>query len=79
MKPSLYLIRKNFYYKFNHIYTEEMKPCPKCGALIVKMNDGSCNHMTCSVCDAEFCWLCLQEITDLHYLRFVIFKKFKLF
>jgi len=47
---------------------EEMKPCPKCGALIVKMNDGSCNHMTCSVCDAEFCWLCLQEITDLHYL-----------
>jgi len=48
--------------------SDEIKPCPKCGALIVKMNDGSCNHMTCTVCDAEFCWLCLQEITDLHYL-----------
>nr|CAB3265640.1 ZF(RING/C6HC)-1 zinc finger protein [Phallusia mammillata] len=49
-------------------FHDEIKPCPKCGALIVKMNDGSCNHMTCTVCDAEFCWLCLQEITDLHYL-----------
>ncbi|XP_039263072.2 E3 ubiquitin-protein ligase RNF19A-like [Styela clava] len=47
---------------------DQIKPCPKCGALIAKMNDGSCNHMTCTVCEAEFCWLCLQEITDLHYL-----------
>ncbi|KAI5749990.1 hypothetical protein M8J76_011966 [Diaphorina citri] len=32
------------------------------------MDDGSCNHMTCAVCGAEFCWLCLKEISDLHYL-----------
>jgi len=32
------------------------------------MDDGSCNHMTCSVCGTEFCWLCMKEISDLHYL-----------
>jgi len=47
----------------------DVKACPRCGALIVKMDDGSCNHMTCTVCAAEFCWLCMQEISDIHYLR----------
>jgi len=46
----------------------EIKPCPRCGAFIIKMDDGSCNHMTCAVCGAEFCWLCMKEISDLHYL-----------
>ncbi|XP_076803699.1 E3 ubiquitin-protein ligase RNF19A-like isoform X1 [Clavelina lepadiformis] len=55
-------------YSQGSTFHDEIKPCPKCGALIVKMNDGSCNHMTCTVCEVEFCWLCLQEITDLHYL-----------
>ena len=32
------------------------------------MDDGSCNHMTCAVCGTEFCWLCMKEISDLHYL-----------
>ena len=48
---------------------EEIKPCPKCQVLIVKMDDGSCNHMSCAVCGAEFCWLCMKEVSDLHYLR----------
>ena len=48
----------------------DIKACPRCGALIVKMDDGSCNHMTCTVCAAEFCWLCMQEISDIHYLRY---------
>jgi len=43
------------------------KPCPRCHSLIIKMDDGSCNHMTCR-CGAEFCWLCLKEISDLHFL-----------
>ncbi|XP_078664932.1 E3 ubiquitin-protein ligase RNF19A-like isoform X2 [Branchiostoma floridae x Branchiostoma belcheri] len=47
---------------------DDIKPCPRCGAYIVKMDDGSCNHMTCAVCGAEFCWLCMKEISDLHYL-----------
>ena len=50
--------------------SDDIKPCPKCMALIVKMDDGSCNHMTCAVCGAEFCWLCMKEISDLHYLRY---------
>lgn len=47
---------------------DDIKPCPCCKVLIIKMNDGSCNHMTCSVCGTEFCWLCMQKISDLHYL-----------
>ncbi|KAM9116457.1 E3 ubiquitin-protein ligase RNF19B [Pangshura tecta] len=47
---------------------DDIKPCPRCSAYIIKMNDGSCNHMTCAVCGCEFCWLCMKEISDLHYL-----------
>ncbi|XP_072890360.1 E3 ubiquitin-protein ligase RNF19B [Hemitrygon akajei] len=47
---------------------DEIKLCPRCEAYIIKMNDGSCNHMTCAVCGCEFCWLCMKEISDLHYL-----------
>ncbi|KAH9402568.1 E3 ubiquitin-protein ligase rnf19b [Tyrophagus putrescentiae] len=47
---------------------DDIKPCPCCKVLIIKMDDGSCNHMTCSVCGTEFCWLCMQKISDLHYL-----------
>ena len=33
------------------------KACPRCSAAVDKI-DG-CNHMTCSTCKFEFCWLCL--------------------
>lgn len=36
----------------------------------MKTNDGSCNRMNCTVCACQFCWLCMQEITDVHYLRY---------
>ncbi|XP_039605416.1 E3 ubiquitin-protein ligase RNF19A isoform X1 [Polypterus senegalus] len=47
---------------------EEIKSCPRCGAYIMKTNDGSCNRMNCTVCACQFCWLCMKEITDVHYL-----------
>lgn len=53
---------------------DDIKPCPRCAAYIIKMNDGSCNHMTCAVCGCEFCWLCMKEISDLHYLRSVYWR-----
>uniref|UniRef100_A0A674BBG0 RBR-type E3 ubiquitin transferase n=1 Tax=Salmo trutta TaxID=8032 RepID=A0A674BBG0_SALTR len=55
-------------YAQEHGHADDIKPCPRCGAYIIKMNDGSCNHMTCAVCGCEFCWLCMKEISDLHYL-----------
>ena len=59
----------NFRYRFTSHNDDDVKACPRCQMLIVKMDDGSCNHMTCSVCGAEFCWLCMKEVSDLHYLR----------
>ncbi|XP_055585188.1 E3 ubiquitin-protein ligase RNF19B-like [Uranotaenia lowii] len=49
-------------------HKDDIKPCPRCQVLIVKMDDGSCNHMVCAICGSEFCWLCMKEISDLHYL-----------
>ncbi|NXI57401.1 RN19A ligase, partial [Chloroceryle aenea] len=47
---------------------EAVKVCPRCSAFIMKINDGSCNRMSCAVCGCLFCWLCLQEISDVHFL-----------
>ncbi|KAE8741931.1 hypothetical protein FOCC_FOCC012491, partial [Frankliniella occidentalis] len=52
----------------HHRLRDDVKPCPRCQVLIGKMDDGSCNHMQCAVCGAEFCWLCMKEVTDLHFL-----------
>lgn len=51
----------------NSIKADDIKECPVCASRIIKMNDGSCNHMTCNICETEFCWLCMKEISDLHY------------
>lgn len=36
------------------------KPCPSCQVPIEKSE--GCNHMTCSRCSANFCWLCLGTL-----------------
>lgn len=50
---------------------EDIKVCPRCSAFIMKINDGSCNRMNCTVCGCLFCWLCLREISDVHFLKSV--------
>lgn len=48
---------------------ENSKKCPNCNTNIIK-NDG-CNHMKCTICHTDFCWLCnlsfnINEINE-HY------------
>lgn len=71
-QPSTVILIASFYSPsaspFPHSTEDDIKPCPRCQVLIVKMDDGSCNHMVCAICGSEFCWLCMKEISDLHYL-----------
>ena len=42
-----------------------VKNCPKCNTRIEK-NEG-CNHMHCTRCKFDFCWLCNREYKPGHY------------
>ena len=53
---------KNFE-KWKNSY--KVKRCPRCKYFIEK-NEG-CNHITCSNCQYQFCWLCLQEYKSDHF------------
>ena len=43
-----------------------VKRCPYCKFWTEK-NEG-CNHMTCSQCNYQWCWICEQECVPGHYL-----------
>ena len=42
-----------------------VKKCPNCG-IITEKNNG-CNHITCSKCGYQWCWLCNQEYSIDHF------------
>ena len=42
-----------------------VRKCPKCGIEIIKQ-DG-CNHMTCSKCKYQFCWICGGKYYSNHF------------
>ena len=44
-----------------------IKKCPKC-KIYTEKNEG-CNHMTCTSCKYQWCWLCLGEYKYGHYTQ----------
>ena len=49
------------------ITSVDVKNCPFCHYPIEK--DQGCEHMVCSMCYKEFCWLCLQEWAYPHFCK----------
>eukprot|EP00128_Syssomonas_multiformis_P005961 Colp12_sorted_trinity150504_noHs@27196 len=51
--------------------------CPTCKAVVEKMeedNGGNCNHMICTLCTTEFCYLCGRAIPPIgHFERNNVF------
>lgn len=43
----------------------KLKRCPGCRAWVEK-NEG-CNHITCSVCKFQWCWICNGKFSEHHY------------
>eukprot|EP01097_Dermamoeba_algensis_P004088 TRINITY_DN2731_c0_g1_i1.p1 TRINITY_DN2731_c0_g1~~TRINITY_DN2731_c0_g1_i1.p1 ORF type:complete len:314 (+),score=37.60 TRINITY_DN2731_c0_g1_i1:86-1027(+) len=58
------------------------RKCPGC-SIIIQRKEG-CNHVICSYCKYEFCWICMKEFRADHYfvgdcegLQFAKFPKLK--
>ena len=50
---------------FNWLKGKKVKRCPRC-QMYTEKNEG-CNHMTCTSCKYQWCWLCLEEYKYGHY------------
>ena len=49
------------------VLANNIKKCPNCSTHIEKVNDGSCNLISCQICQKKFCWLCGREASELHF------------
>ena len=47
---------------------KDIKKCPHCKAIIQKIE--GCNHITCSFCNHDWCWLCEGQYTSIHFAPF---------
>lgn len=45
--------------EYSNWKSNNTKPCPACLTAIEKNN--GCNHMTCTQCKYQFCWVCLSK------------------
>lgn len=50
---------------------KDIQKCPKCKVRVEK--ESGCNHMTCSVCYYQWCWICRRKYKESHYDIFNIF------
>lgn len=51
-----------------YMQTADFKQCEQCSSPIEK--NGGCNHMTCTHCKFEFCWICGSPFKVNHYSLF---------
>jgi len=47
--------------------SHKVRKCDQCGMDIQK--DSGCNHMKCTRCGYEFCWICMNQFTPDHYIN----------
>lgn len=47
--------------------SKEVQRCPKCKILTEKI--AGCNHITCSLCNYQWCWICKGTYTSVHFLN----------
>ena len=51
----------------DYLKRQDVQRCPKCKFGVEKM-DG-CNHMTCCMCQYQWCWLCGGHYTRNHFSK----------
>jgi len=44
---------------------QNSKRCPNCGIFLIKYE--GCNHITCTNCKYEFCWICMNKYKNGHF------------